>query len=404
MATVSRRNMLKGTAAALPLVATGSAIARPSRNKKYLILSCDGGGIRGLLTARIIERLQKEVPAFLDRVELFAGTSTGGIIALCLANKVSPTDLVSLYEENGIKIFPPRAKPWELPDFKGLDRFKSVTEKMNEFRKSVQPKDVSHPRYENHGLKAVLIDKLGNRTFDKLERKKPALVTTLRLCSEDENKIKSWAPLVLHNLGHQAATQESKLEDGPTPWIKLVDAALATSAAPLYFPPYDCDRFGYCVDGGLFANCPASIALSLWLRVHPGTFDDIRILSIGTGNQPSAIDLKDKDSWLFSDPSDYGALAWLNPFPRGAGEKDKDKLTPSFPLISALLDASSASHNYICKQAMGDNYCRVQVTLPKPIALDDTSPESLEILKNTADSIPADSWQKITDWLQKSVG
>ena len=49
-------------AGALPLIATGSAIAQPVRAKKVLILSCDGGGIRGLLTALIIERLQKEVP------------------------------------------------------------------------------------------------------------------------------------------------------------------------------------------------------------------------------------------------------------------------------------------------------------------------------------------------------
>ena len=184
-------------------------------------------------------------------------------------------------------------------------------------------------------------------------------------------------------MGQQAADKKTPLEDGPTPGTKLVDAALATSAAPTYFPPHDCPGFGYCVDGGLVANCPASIALGLWLRANPKTFDDVRILSIGTGNQSSAIDIKDKESSPFTDPGYFGPGAWLYPVSRGPGVKD-EKLTPAFPLISALLDASSSSHNYICKQAMGDNYCRVQVNLPKPIDLDDTSPGSLKALETAA--------------------
>src|SRR5712692_6382574 len=65
----------------------------------YRILSIDGGGIRGLFAAVLLDRLSQRVPFFLDSVDLAAGTSTGGIIALGLALGLKPSDLVSLYKE-----------------------------------------------------------------------------------------------------------------------------------------------------------------------------------------------------------------------------------------------------------------------------------------------------------------
>jgi len=55
----------------------------------YRILALDGGGIRGLYTAVLLDRLSKEVPGFADRADLLAGTSTGGILALGLAKGIS---------------------------------------------------------------------------------------------------------------------------------------------------------------------------------------------------------------------------------------------------------------------------------------------------------------------------
>ena len=60
----------------------------------YRILSLDGGGIRGWLTATLLQRLQDDLkgqgyPDFLDEVQLFAGTSTGGLLALGLAKGLS---------------------------------------------------------------------------------------------------------------------------------------------------------------------------------------------------------------------------------------------------------------------------------------------------------------------------
>jgi len=72
---------------------------------KYRVLSLDGGGIRGILTALLLERILKARPAFLADVNLFAGTSTGSILAIGLAKGLTPPELIALYREQGPRIF-----------------------------------------------------------------------------------------------------------------------------------------------------------------------------------------------------------------------------------------------------------------------------------------------------------
>jgi len=67
----------------------------------YRILSLDGGGIRGYLTILLLERLEEKCPGFLEQIDLFAGASTGSIIALALAHGKSPTEVRKLYERYG---------------------------------------------------------------------------------------------------------------------------------------------------------------------------------------------------------------------------------------------------------------------------------------------------------------
>ncbi len=87
---------------------------------KYRILSLDGGGIRGVLTARLLERIAEVRPEFLGRVDLFAGTSTGSILAIGLAMGLTPTRLVALYREQGPLIF--RDSAWDdVRDLWGLN-------------------------------------------------------------------------------------------------------------------------------------------------------------------------------------------------------------------------------------------------------------------------------------------
>lgn len=69
----------------------------------YKILSLDGGGLRGLITARLLQRLNAEqaIGGWLDRADLIVGTSTGGILALGLAEGKTAQQIADLYKTKG---------------------------------------------------------------------------------------------------------------------------------------------------------------------------------------------------------------------------------------------------------------------------------------------------------------
>ena len=53
---------------------------------RYRIMTFDGGGVRGSLMATLVKRLVDQFPKLLEQVDLFAGTSTGSVVALTLAS------------------------------------------------------------------------------------------------------------------------------------------------------------------------------------------------------------------------------------------------------------------------------------------------------------------------------
>lgn len=61
-----------------------------NQSRSYKILSLDGGGVRGVITAVILQRLMEVFPDLLKDVDLVAGTSTGGLLALIIAAGYSP--------------------------------------------------------------------------------------------------------------------------------------------------------------------------------------------------------------------------------------------------------------------------------------------------------------------------
>jgi patatin-like phospholipase/acyl hydrolase len=181
----------------------------------------DGGGVKGVLEARVIQRLEAAEP-FLGKVDLFAGTSTGGILALALAAGVSPADCVALYRDNADAIFSSRG-----------------------FLDAVTPDEYVRADYSQEGLRKVLQDVFGNKRLPELDRE--VLVPCFDL-----------------------ARFRPKFLDLSDDW-SLVDAALATSAAPTYFPVHlvresltgratSKGSIRALIDGGVFANNPADRA------------------------------------------------------------------------------------------------------------------------------------------------
>jgi patatin-like phospholipase/acyl hydrolase len=170
----------------------------------YRILSFDGGGVRGVYTAVLLERLSQQVPTMLTKVDLLAGTSTGGIIALGLAAGHLPAELVALYRDNASKIFD---DSWlrDLADLHGL----------------------AGAEYDNNNLKQILTQIFATTRLEQLNKK--VLVPSFQLDNQEQQAGKRmWKPKFFHNYPGPDS-------DGGE---LAVDVALRTSAASIYFPSY----------------------------------------------------------------------------------------------------------------------------------------------------------------------
>jgi patatin-like phospholipase/acyl hydrolase len=291
----------------------------------YRILSLDGGGIRGIVTAALLERLDAEVPGWRDEIDLFAGTSTGGILALGLAHGLSPADLRQLYESHGGDIF----------DDSWLDDLRDLGKSIG-------------ADYDNRKLARLLRANFGDALLKDLRRK--VLIPSFDLDNEADEGKRSWKPKIFHNFGGGDS-------DGIEPVYKV---ALYTSAAPTFFPSVD----GF-VDGGVYANNPSMCALAQTqdkraLR-KPPALSDIRLLSLGTGTSLTYIQGRELD---------WGYAQWVK------------------PLINILMDGVSGIADYQCFQLLGDGYHRLAPTFPAgtTFELDDVEriPQMLEFARRVA--------------------
>jgi hypothetical protein len=359
---------------------------------KYLIISHDGGGIRGLITALLLKQLSSD---FLSQAYLFAGTSTGGIIALGLASGVPVSQMVDLYETKGADIFKPSPCRSELPSGAPPDLNKLV----ELARKSGQESweaflaeiigDIVCVAYTNSGLRSTLENVLGakaNQTLGAL--KGHVAVTTFQLSVNSG----PWAPLTPHNI--------AGIDNNPTLDTTVIDAAMSTSAAPTYFPPYKHPKFGFCVDGGLVANNPSTLEVTTLIQSGVPV-ESIWMLSLGTGNTVNSIPAPIAEALV--DFSVFGPLAWL--FPWATGIPDV-YYTPAVPLLSAFFDGASAIDSYQSSQLLGPRrYKRAEVPLKGAVALDDFSPKGIKLMEDSVtDYLKSKEWQDILGWIRDNFG
>jgi hypothetical protein len=76
--------------------------------------------------------------------------------------------------------------------------------------------------------------------------------------------------------------------------MTAVDVALATSAAPTYFPAHPIPGRGTFIDGGLWANCPAMVGLVEAVGFLDQRPEQVRMLSISTTSYPFRLDRPEK--------------------------------------------------------------------------------------------------------------
>lgn len=358
-------------------------------SSKYLILACDGGGIRGLITALLIQDLFKNFPTLLNQVYLLAGTSTGGIVSLALACGVSADQLVNLYRTQGKQIFTPSTC---------LQTVQAAKSSISTATPAAGTTDTSWWEYiwehleelicawyTNTGLKSAIQTQLGSNASLPLNKlSQYVLVNTFQL----SNSKNVWTPLQLTNLPN--------IKNNDSGTTAVIDAAMSSSAAPMYFPPYQHPTYGYCADGGVFANNPGTIALTT--LIESGVqLENIWMLSLSTGN---TLNCYPASIINLVGPQDFGPLFWFFPTSQPIQAVAGQPYTPALPLMSAFFDGTSEMDAYQCGQLLGMRYQRATVNLTQPIALNDYSPATITAMTNSTNSyIASSAWTTIVSWL-----
>jgi uncharacterized protein len=220
----------------------------PSESQIFKVLSIDGGGIKGLYSARILEHFEDRFKCHIaDYFDLICGTSTGGLIALGLSLNI-PVGLISnLYYRRGKKIFPQRNSL--------LSSLRQI------FLRS---------KYDNSELRRALEEMFGERT----------LADSRCLLCIPAFSLTDGRPFIFkydHSEGNLC-------RDGKA---KYVDIALATSAAPAYLPIVTIDTYDHkqFIDGGIYANNPTLVGVVEALRYFVGSgkrFQKLMVMSIGS--------------------------------------------------------------------------------------------------------------------------
>jgi len=219
--------------------------------KKFRILSIDGGGIRGIYSATILEVFEKHFQTkIIDHFDMICGTSTGGIIAIALAVGFSAEQIVQFYYEKGPKIFT-----------------KSLWSTISQF--------IGNGKYGNKQLKQSLQEFFGDKKLKD---------ASCYLCIPSFD-LSTGACYVFKTPHHSSLTRDIE-----TP---LFEVALATSAAPIYFPVYS-STFSHgnlFVDGGIWANNPSLVGIVEALRFFVGKekqFQKVTLVSVSNISEPFA--------------------------------------------------------------------------------------------------------------------
>lgn len=316
------------------------------------ILSIDGGGIRGIVPARVLEHLEGLVAEKAGRpipyrtiFDLIAGTSTGGIIATGLCRPGTPmtaAQLLALYRDHGGAIFD-----------------------LGTFEKWVPGSALFEPKYSPRTLEKQLSTALGDAWLSDIEPGCDLLVTSYDIERSDPVLFKSWRARGDDLRPGQSASEYD---------FRLWEVARATSAAPTYFPPAQIrnrhmqgqqDVYSL-VDGGVFANNPAMCAYAEVRRRFPDA--DVCIVAIGTGRKDQPIP--------YSEASGWGIAGWAQ------------------PVISVMFDGVSDSVDYQLAELLPrGNFSRFQIDLGAPLpdgtrvnnAMDDASATNIKRLIELAD-------------------
>lgn len=310
-------------------------------SKKFRILCLDGGGIRGLYSAQMLKRMKKDCNIdFYNDFDLIVGTSTGSILAGSIVKQIDIDKVIALYVNKGKDIF---KKRW-------LSRIGLFASKYN-------------PNPLKEQLKAIF------ETTTLGDIKKPLLINATDIGNSTQFVFKTTFNEQKDSNGNIKKLVRDKD-------ILLSDAILASSSAPIFFPPHKVGNF-LLADGGLWANSPVLVALAEAKKIFNTEPNDVVIVSIGTGVEENDYHINTK--W-------WGFLTgW---------KKEK--------FISMILNLQTKTNNSLLKFLMPkENILRLTYTSDKALPLDDVSQN--ENLLSKADKDFSDRHSEIQSFINKYI-
>ena len=333
--------------------------------KRLRLLSIDGGGIRGILPARVLAYIEdycgRPVHQLFDGV---AATSSGAITALALVkpgvHKGRAAELAEFYREYAPAIFEEgwADEAFTVPSW--ISRWLGIPQ-------GYDLNDLWRPKYAGQGRHRVLDEHYGatHLTQALLPVYIPSYCTKVR------------TPIIFVSRPEHTADEEFF---EATAEATFTEAAMASSAAPTYFPPFSLRR--YClIDGGLMANNPTALAFAHF-RGKPGDL----VLSLGTGSM--------QKSYPYTEVAGWGTLNWAGPM-----------------LRMALDGQSESAHLALERMLPPATYLRMQGLLYDAKVsddLDDWQPNNLSAIERLAKTMIIESKARLNtfcdDLMQKEEG
>ena len=216
--------------------------------QNFNILALSGGGFRGLYTATILARMEecagKPIAQCFD---LICGTSIGGVIAMALGQEKPAEQIAATIEKHGNEIFPNHKMLW-------IQRF--WTNWIGGLVKA---------RYSNIPLMRVAHELYEGGTLCQSQHR--LLIPTVNYSTGK--------PQFFKTPHHKTFRDDYKR--------RMSDVALATCAAPVFFPIYQPDGMSSCyVDGGIVGNAPGIFGVHEAMYFCGQSIENINLLSIGT--------------------------------------------------------------------------------------------------------------------------
>ncbi|MEZ5938368.1 MAG: CBASS cGAMP-activated phospholipase [Hyphomonadaceae bacterium] len=209
-------------------------------------------------------------------------------------------------------------------------------------------RNVRHPKYRSEALRKLIVDFIDPemRIGDLKHR---VLVTSVN--------VTKGSPQVFKTGHHPTFVRDPKK--------RVVDVALATSAAPTFFEMHTIDNERF-VDGGLYANSPDLLAVHEATKFLGAKEEDVSVLSVGTTTA--------KFSMAGSTPSKLGWLGWME------GQR----------LISVMVSSQQMMSDFMLRHKFGDRYVRIDRSQSKEqereLSLDTASEIAQQDLRGLAEA------------------